>query len=278
MARLIAQDLFEAWGQPVVVDNRSGAGGAIGTELGARAPADGYTLLMATASTLVVNPLMSKVPFDPLRDFTPVAHTTTVPLILVVHPSLPVKSVNELIAHARAPGARVNYASSGEGTISHLATELFKSTTGVSMAHVPYKGGGQAIIDLMAGHVQMGFVNVLEAAAQVQAGRLRALAVSTPARSAVMPTVPTVAESGVAGYAVIQWSGVVGPAALAPEIVTKLNTDILKSLARPAMRERLIGSGADPGSGSPAQFGALIKAEIGRWSKVIQAAKLGALR
>lgn len=278
VARLIGQELVESWGQPVVVDNRGGAGGAIGTEMGARAPADGYTLVMATASTIVVNPLMSKAPFDPVRDFTPVAHTTTVPLVLVVHPSLPVKSVKELIAHARMPGVRMNYASSGEGTISHLAAELFKLTSGTAMMHVPYKGGGQAIIDLMAGHVATGFVNVLEALPQVNAGRLRALAVSTPTRSAVMPTIPTVAESGVAGFEVIQWSGVMGPAGLSPHIVTKLHTEIMKILARPAMRERLISGGADPGAGTTAQFGALIKAEIAKWSRIIQAAKLDTRR
>jgi tripartite-type tricarboxylate transporter receptor subunit TctC len=274
VARLIGQELVESWGQPVVVDNRGGAGGAIGTEMGARAPADGYTLVMATASTIVVNPLMSKAPFDPVRDFTPVAHTTTVPLVLVVHPSLSVKSVKELIAHARAPGVRLNYASSGEGTISHLAAELFKVTSSTVMMHVPYKGGGQAIIDLMAGHVATGFVNVLEALPQVNAGRLRALAVSTPARSAVMPAIPTVAESGIPGFEVIQWSGVMGPAGLPPHIVAKLHTEIMKILARPAMRERLISGGADPGTGTTAQFGALIKAEIAKWSRIIQAAKL----
>jgi tripartite-type tricarboxylate transporter receptor subunit TctC len=262
----------------VVVDNRGGAGGAIGTEMGARAPADGYTLLMATASTIAINPLMSTAPFDPQRDFTPVAHTTTVPLLLVMHPSLPVKSVQEFIAHARTPGARLNYASSGEGTISHLAAELFKLTTQTSLAHVPYKGGGQALVDLMAGHVQSGFVNVLEALPQVNAGRLRALAVSTPARSLVMPAIPTMAESGVADYAVIQWSGVMGPAGLPPEIVTKLNAEINKILARAGVRERLIGGGADPGSGSPAEFGALIRADIAKWSKIIAAAKLDTRR
>lgn len=274
VARLLGQELLEAWGQPVIVDNRGGAGGAIGTEMGARAPADGYTLVMATASTIVINPLMAKAPFDPVRDFTPVAHTTTVPLVLVVHPSVPAKTVKELIAYAKTPSARLNFASSGESTISHLAGELFKLTTGTSMAHVPYKGGGQAIVDLMAGHVQTGFVNVLEALPQVNAGRLRALAVSTPVRSAVMPAIPTVAESGAAGFEVIQWSGVMGPAGLPPDIVAKLNTEIMKILARPQMRERLLGGGADPGSGPPAQFGAFIRTEIAKWARIIQSAKL----
>lgn len=278
VARLLGQELVDAWGQSVVVDNRGGAGGAIGTEIAARAPADGYTLVMATASTLVINPLLSKLPFDPLRDFTPVAHTTTVPLVLVVHPSLTAKTVKDLIAHARTPGAKLNYASSGEGTISHLAAALLQISAGTAMAHVPYKGGGQAIIDLMAGHVQTGFVNVLEALPQVNAGRLRALAVSTTTRSAVMPAIPTVAESGVPGYEVIQWSGVMGPAGLSPDIVAKLNGELMKILARPAVRERLVSGGAEPGSGSPAQFGALLKSEITKWSKIIQTSGLNARR
>ncbi|HTD92080.1 MAG TPA: tripartite tricarboxylate transporter substrate binding protein [Burkholderiales bacterium] len=278
VARLLGQELLEAWGQPIVVDNRGGAGGVIGTEMGARAPADGYTLVMATASTIVINPLMAKAPFDPLHDFTPVAHATTVPLVLVVHPSVPVKSVKDLIAHAKTSGARLNFASSGEGTISHLAGELFKLTTGASMAHVPYKGGGQAIVDLMAGHVQTGFVNVLEALPQVKAGRLRPLAVSTLVRSAVMPVVPTVAESGVAGFEVIQWSGVMGPARLPQDIVAKWNTEIMRILARPQMRDRLISGGADPGSGSPAQFEVMIKSEIAKWSKTVAAAQLDSRR
>ena len=169
-------------------------------------------------------------------------------------------------------------ASSGEGTISHLAAALLQISAGTAMAHVPYKGGGQAIIDLMAGHVQTGFVNVLEALPQVNVGRLRALAVSTTTRSAVMPAIPTVAESGVPGYEVIQWSGVMGPAGLSPDIVAKLNGELMKILARPAVRERLVSGGAEPGSGSPAQFGALLKSEITKWSKIIQTSGLNARR
>ena len=274
VARLIGPELTEAWGQPVVVDNRPGAGGSIGTEMGARAPADGYTLVMATASTIVINPLVGKVPFDPVRDFTPIVHTTTVPLVLVVHPSVPAKSVKDLVAHAQATGGKLNYASSGEGTTSHLAAELFKTLSKAQMAHVPYKGGGQAIIDLMAGHVQTGFVNILEALPQVNAGRLRALAVSTSKRSPVAPTIPTTAEAGVPGYEVIQWSGVLGPAGMPKAVTTKLNTEILRILGRPDIRQRLIDSGADPGSGSPEQFGALIRAEIAKWSKVVKTVKL----
>jgi len=274
VARLIGPELTEAWGQTVVVDNRPGAGGSIGTDVAARAPADGYTLLMATASTIVINPLVGKVPFDPVRDFTPVIHTTTVPLVLVVHPSVPAKSVKELVAHARDAGGRLNYASSGEGTTSHLAAELFRTLANVQMAHVPYKGGGQAVIDLVAGHVQMGFVNILEALPQVNAGRLRALAVSTPKRSPVAPAILTVSEAGVAGYEVVQWSGVLGPAKLPRGITLKLNEQIATILSRPDVRQRLTDSGAEPGGGTPEHFGLLIRSEIAKWAKVVKAVKL----
>lgn len=278
VARMIGPELTEAWGQSVVVDNRPGAGGSIGTEMGARSPADGYTLLMATASTIVINPLVGKVPFDPIQDFTPIVHTTTVPLVLVVHPAVPAKSVKDLVAHAQASAGRLNYASSGEGTTSHLAAELFRNLANVQMAHVPYKGGGQAIIDLMAGHVQTGFVNILEALPQVNAGRLRALAVSTSRRSPVASSIPTVAESGVPGYEVIQWSGVLGPAGMPRALTARLNDQIVRILNRPDMRQRLVDSGAEPGGGSPEQFGALIRSEIAKWAKVVKSLKLNAVQ
>lgn len=274
VARVIGPELTEAWGQPVVVDNRPGAGGAIGTEMGARAPADGYTLIMATASTIVINPLVAKVSYDPIRDFTPIVHTTTVPLVLVVHPSVSAKSVGELVTQARSPSSRMNFASSGDGTTSHLAMELFKTLAKVDMTHVPYKGGGQAVIDLIAGHVQTGFVNSLEALPQVNAGRLRALAVSTPKRSAVAPQIPTVAEAGLPGYSVIQWSGVLAPAALPRELTNRINSEIVRILSRPAIRERLAGGGAEPGGGTSEQFGALIRADIAMWTKVVKTLKL----
>ncbi|MGE5525437.1 MAG: tripartite tricarboxylate transporter substrate binding protein [Rhodospirillaceae bacterium] len=276
MARYIGQELTEAWGQSVVVDNRGGGGGVIGTEMAARALPDGYTLVMATASTIAVNPVVSKVPFDPIKDFTPIVHTSTVPLVLVVHASLPVKSVKELIGYSRDPQAKLNYASSGEGTISHLSGELFKSMTGAVLVHVPYKGGGQAVIDLVAGHVQTGFVNILEALPHVNSGRLRGLAVSTASRSAVMPNTPTVAESGVPGFEVTQWSGVLAPAGLPAAIATQLNREIGRILAKPEMRERLLASGADPGGGPPEKFAALIRSDIAKWSKLARSLKLDA--
>jgi tripartite-type tricarboxylate transporter receptor subunit TctC len=229
---------------------------------------------MATASTIVIRPLMDKVPYDPVRDFTPIAFTTTVPLVLVVHPSVAARSVKEFIALARQREARLNFASSGEGTISHLAGELFKDSAGINMAHVPYKGGGQAIIDLMAGHVQTGFINILEALPQVKADRLRALAVTGARRSPAMPEVPTVAEAGIPGYEVIQWSGVLGPAGMPKPIVAKINGEIESILGRSKVRDRLAGDGAQPGGGSPERFGAFIKTEIDKWSKVIKQARI----
>ena len=270
VARMLAPELTEAWGQPVVIDNRPGAGGAVGTELTARSAPDGYTMVMATASTIVINPLVGKVGYDPLRDIAPVVHTSTVPLVLVVHPSVPVKTVKELIAHARSSATRLNYASSGEGTISHLAGELLKSLTQADMVHVPYRGGGQAIIDLVAGHVQTGFLNMLEAVPQIKAGRLRALGVSTPSASAALPGVPTVAEAGVPGFDVIQWSGVLAPAGVPRGIVLKWNAEVNRLLSRADVRERLASAGADPGGGSPEQFGALVRADIAKWSKAVK--------
>lgn len=276
VARLLSEPLTETWKQPVVVDNRAGAAGTIGTEMAARSAPDGYTLVMATASTIIVNPLFSKVPFDPIRDFAPVARTTTVPLVLVVPAAIPARSVKELIALASSRAGGLTYASSGEGSISHLAGELFMSATGIGMVHVPYKGGGQALIDIIAAHVQTGFVNILEALPNMRSGRLRGLAVTSPARWPSIPEVPTVSESGVTGYSVIQWSGVLAPAGTPRDVVLKLNGEILHILNRAELRERLIESGAEPGSGTPEEFGAFIKAEIAKWSTVVKAAKLGA--
>jgi tripartite-type tricarboxylate transporter receptor subunit TctC len=274
VARLIAPDLSEALGQSIVVDNRGGGGGVIGTEIAARARPDGYTLVMGTASNFSVRPLVDKVPFDPRRDFAPIIQTTTVPLVLSVHPAVPARTVKEFIALGRSREAKLNFASSGEGTISHLAAELFKMSTGVQMSHVPYKGGGQAIIDVIAGHVQLGFINILEASAQIKAERLRALAVTTAERSPVLPAVPTVAESGLAGYEVTQWSGLLAPAGTPPAIVARLNTEIDRILHKPLVRERFAADGAQTGGGSAEKFAAFIKADIEKWAKVVKTAGL----
>ena len=278
VARMIGPDLGEALGQTIVIDNRPGGGGVVGTEIAAHAPPDGYTLLMATLSNAVINPLVSKVGYDFERDFVAIAHTSTVPQILVVHPSVPAKSVKEFIAYARLPASRVNFASSGEGSANHLAGELFKSMTGVRMTHVPYRGGGLAIIDLVAGHVQTGFMNMLEALPHVSSGRLRGLAVTTAKRSAVAPDIPTMIEAGVAGYEVTQWSGMLGPAKMPASIVTRLNAEIMKILGKGEIRERLLASGAEPGTGSAQQFDAFIRAETAKWSRVVKLVKLDIVR
>ncbi|OGA53862.1 MAG: hypothetical protein A3F74_26120 [Betaproteobacteria bacterium RIFCSPLOWO2_12_FULL_62_58] len=270
VARLIGQKLFEIWGQSVVVDNRGGASGAIGSELAARATPDGYTLLMATASTMVTNPLLSKVPFDPVKDFAPVVYTTLIPLIVVVHPAVPAKSVKELVSLARSQPGKLNYASAGGGTISHLAGELFKATAGVSMLHVPYKGGGPAIIELVGGQVQLQFGNMLIALPHVKTGRLRGLAVTGARRTSVIPDMPTVSEAGVAGYEVVQWHGVLAPAGTPREIIIKLNREINSILSLTEVRARLLSGGAEPHGGTPEQFGDHIKKDIAKWARVIK--------
>ncbi|OGA41741.1 MAG: hypothetical protein A3G24_17620 [Betaproteobacteria bacterium RIFCSPLOWO2_12_FULL_62_13] len=274
VAHLVGQRLFERWGQSVVVDNRGGAGGAIGTELAARAAPDGYTLVMATASTVVINPLLNKVPFDPLKDFDAVIHTATVPLILVVHPSVPVKSAKELIALAKSQPGKLNFASSGEGTISHLGGELFKVMTGVNMVHVPYRGGGPARNALLGGHVQLNFGNLLSAASHVKSGQLRALGVTTRKRAAGLPEVPTLAEAGVPGYEVVQWNGILAPDGTPKAIIAKLNAEINKIIALPEIQKYLVNSGAEPEGGTPEEFRAFIQADIAKWASVIRDANL----
>lgn len=273
-ARFVAQRVSERLGQTIVVDNRGGAGGAIGTEIAAQSAPDGYTLLMATASTIVINPLVNKVRFDPLRDFDPVVHVSTVPLILVVHPSVPVKSVRELIGLAKARPGKINFASSGEGTISHLAAELFKILTGTDMVHVPYRGGGPARTALIAGEVQVNFGNMLATAADVRAGRLRALAVSTRSRTEGMPEVPTLQESGVPQYEVLQWSGILAPRSAPRARIELINREVNGVLETPKAREFFLAGGSEPGGGSPEEFGALIRSDIARWSQVVKQVKI----
>ena len=274
VARLVGPDLSEVLGQSIVVDNRGGGGGVIGSEIAAHSRPDGYTLVMGTASNISVRPLVDKVPYDPLKDFTAIIQATTVPLVLCVHPSVPVRTVKEFIALGRAKESKLNFASSGEGTISHLAGELFKMSSGVQMSHVPYKGGGQAIIDVIAGHVQVGFINILEASSQIKSERLRALAVTTAERSPILPNVPTVGESGLAGYEVTQWSGMFAPAGTPAAIVVRLNAELDKILHKPLTRERLATDGAQPGGGSAEKFAAFVRADIDKWTRVVKNAGL----
>ena len=273
-ARFVGQILSERLGQTVVVDNRGGAGGSIGTELAAGAPADGYTLLMATASTVVVHPLLHKVRFDPVRDFDPVIYISAVPLVVVVHPAVPAKSIQELISLAKSQPGKLNFASSGDGTISHLAGELFKSVTGTDMVHVPYRGGGPARTALMGGQVQLYFANILAGAADVRAGRLRALAVTTAKRMEGMPELPTLQEAGVANYVVVQWNGMLAPRGVPRARIGLINREINRILESPKTRQYFRAGGAEAEGGTPAEFGALIKSDIARWTKIIRDAKV----
>ncbi len=270
-ARIIAQKLGESLGQPVVVDNRPGAAGIIGTELAAKAPPDGYTLLMGNVGTHAVNPsLYRKLPYDPVTDFSPISQVAGLPMFLLVAPSTPAKSVNELIALAKAKPGQLNYGSAGNGNAIHIAAELFKSMSGSQITHIPYKGGSQVAAALMAGEVQMTFLSILESLPSVKAERMRPLAVSSAKRSVAFPDLPTVAEAGLPGYESISWLGIFAPAATPRDIVAKLNTEIVKILAQPDVKERLLALGAEPIGNSPEEFAAAQKADIAKYAKVLQ--------
>ncbi|HEY6864495.1 MAG TPA: tripartite tricarboxylate transporter substrate binding protein [Burkholderiales bacterium] len=272
IARAISQKLSEALGQQFVVDNRPGAGQMIGIELAARSPADGHTILM-TASTLAINPIMyKKVTYDPVRDFAPITQAASLPNVLVVHPSLPVKSLAELIALAKREPGRIAYASAGIGTSPHMSVALLEHLAGIEMVHVPYKGTGPGVIDVLAGQVKVMTPNVLTALPHIKSGKLRALAVTSGKRSDALPDVPTIAEAGVPGYESVQWYGVLAPAGTPREIVQRLYTEIAKSLRAGDVRERLAADGAEPVGSTPEQFAAFIRAEIDKWAKLAKAA------
>ena len=272
MARAIGQKLTEAWSQPVVVDNRAGAGGNIGADLVAKSPADGYTLLMGAVATHAINPtLYGKLPYDPVKDFAPVALVAQVPNILVVNPSVPARSVRELIELARARPGYLNFGSGSTGSTGHLAGELFKTMAGVQMMHIPYKGGAPAMADLLAGQVQLMFDNLANALPNVRAGKLRALALTTLARSPAVPDLPTIAESGLPGFDLTTWFGVMVPAGTPPGIVAKLNAEIVRALAAKDMRERLEKMGAEaPANNTPEHFAAFIRTEAAKYAKVVK--------
>ncbi len=273
LGRVVAQNLTTAWGQQVIVENRAGAGGTIGVEAVAKSAPDGYTLVMGHIGTFGVNPsLYAKLPYDAIKDFAPVSLVAMVPNMLVVHPSLPVKNVKELIAFARARPDQLSYGSGGNGSNPHLAVEFFKLLTQIRILHVPYKGTGPMLTDLLGGQISLTITGVPPLLPQVRANRLRALAVATDKRLSLLPELPTLIEAGVPGYEVTQWYGVLAPAATPREIVLRINSDIVKFLQRPATADRMSGEGAIPTSSTPEQFGALIKAEIVRWAKVIKAA------
>jgi tripartite-type tricarboxylate transporter receptor subunit TctC len=271
LARAVAQKLGETWGQSVVVDNRPGAGGNIGTELVAKAAPDGYTLEMGTVGTHAINAsLYAKIPYDHVKDFAPVILVAGVPNVLEVNPSVPVNSVQELIAYAKANPGKLNFASSGAGTSIHLSGELFKVMAGVQMTHVPYKGSSPALQDLLGGQVQLMFDNLPPSLPQIKAGKLRALAVTSATRAPALPDVPTIAESGLPGFEASSWFGIVAPAGTPPAIIAKLNTEVAKWLASPEGKEKLVSIGANAGGGSPEDFARHIQAETAKWAKVVK--------
>lgn len=269
-ARLIGQKLGEAWGQSVIIDNRPGAAGNLGVEIAAKAQPDGYTLVMPITSFPINPSLYAKLPFDTVKDFAPVVLAASAPLLLVVNPSVPAQSVKDLVALAKAKPGVMNYANSGSGTTAHLASELLKRMAGVDIVNVPYKGGGPAVIDLIAGHVQIFFATIPAALQQVKAGKLRALAVSSSKRVPELPDMPTVAESGLPGFEVVGWFGLFAPAGTPNPVISKLNGEINKILNAPESRERLSGHGLIPGGGTPRELGQFLQAEIAKWSKLIR--------
>lgn len=270
-ARIVAQKLGEALGQPVVVDNRGGAAGIIGTELAAKAPADGYTLVMGNIGTHAINPaLYRKLPYDPVKDFVPVTQVCGLPMFLVVNPAVPAKSVTELLALAKAKPGQLNYASAGSGNAIHIAGELLKSMAGVDIVHVPYKGGAQATTAVLSGEVQMTFLSIAESVQNVKAGRVRPLAVTSSQRSQAFPDVPTVAEAALPGYESISWLGIFAPAGTPASIVAKLNETLVKVLRQPDVKEKLLAIGADPIGNSPEQFASVQRADVAKYAKLLK--------
>ena len=273
-ARTLAQKLGAVFGQQIVVDNRSGAGGMIGAEIVAKAPPDGYTLLVTSSSSQSIVPLLTRKPlYDPLRDFAPVIVIASAPNMLVVHPSLPVRNVRELIALAKAQPGAINYASNGTGTLSHLTGELFKLQTGTSLVHIPYKGGPPAVIDLIAGQVSVLFTAVPTALSQVRAGKLRAIAVTGAKRVDALKELPTVGETLV-GFESSQWWGMFAPPQTPAEIIDRLNAEVTKMLADPELRARFANEGAEAVGGSPKEMAAYLRTDVEKWSKVVKDAKI----
>ncbi len=273
LARTLSVKLTDSLGQQVVVDNRPGANGNIGMEIVARANPDGYTIVLGYISNLGTGPsLYKKLPYDPVKDFAPITQLASAPNIVVLHPSVPAKSFKEFIAYAKANPGKVSYASAGVGSIGHLSGVLLDQLAGIDMVHVPYKGSGQAVNDILGGHVQMMISGMSSVIQHVKSGRLRPIAMTSLERSPAAPDVPTIAEQGYPGFEGTAWYGVLAPAGTPPAVVNRLNADILKALRQPDVRERLGAVGFDIVGGTPEQFGTYIKAEIAKWAKVVKAA------
>ena len=269
LGRIAAQKLSDGIGQQVVVDNRGGAGGLIATEIAAKSNADGYTLMFSSIPHVINPHLYRKVAYDPVKDFTPVIQFVAVPLMMASHPSLPAGSVKELIAYAKGRPGQINYGSGGSGASSHLAMELFKSMAGVDLVHIPYKGVGPMITDMLAGQVKLTISSAVPLSPQVRAGRLRGLAVTSPRRSAAFPELPAIAES-VPGYEVINWFGILAPSGTPKAVVARVNTQLNQALRQPELVRTLNARGADAVGGTPEEFARIIKADIAKWGKVVK--------
>ncbi len=276
-ARIVAQKLGQKWGQTVVVENKGGAAGMIGADLVAKAKPDGYTLLMGNIGTQAINPsLYKKMPYDPDKAFAPVSFVAELPLAMMVNPQVPAKTAQEFIALAKSQPGKLSYSSSGAGGAPHLAAEMFKDATGTFILHVPYRGGGPAVADLIAGHVQLSFMTVLEAAGHFKAGKLRALAVTSAKRVSAFPEVPTLAEGGVPGFNSISWIGLFAPAGTPKDLVEKISADVREVVASDEVKARLTELGAVPYGNTPAQFAALIENDRKRYAKIIAERKITA--
>jgi len=272
IARLLGQKVSESVKQPVVVDNKPGAGGNIGADAVAKSPADGYTILMGAVATHAINPtLYASIPYDPVRDFIPVTQVASTPNVLVVNPSVPAASVREFIAYAKANPGKLNFGSGSTGSAGHLAGELFKTQAGVEMTHVPYKGAAPAMNDLVGGQIQLMFDNLASSLGQVKAGRVRALAVTTARRTSLAPDLPTIAESGLPGFDINTWFGIFVPANTPRDVVERLHAEFTRALALPDVKERMLALGAEPVGSRPDEFAAYIRAEGEKYARLIKA-------
>jgi tripartite-type tricarboxylate transporter receptor subunit TctC len=272
VGRLLAQKLSETWGQQVIVENRPGAGGNVGADAVAKSPPDGYTVVMGALSTHAVNPsLYPKMPYDAVKDFAPISLVAITPNVLIVNAATPVQSVRDMIAYAKANPGKVNFGSGSNGSAGHLAGELFKIETGTDIAHIPYKGGAPALQALLAGDTQFMFDNLANAMAQVKGGKVRAIAVTTAQRSKLAPELPTMAESGMPGFDISTWFGLLAPAGTPPEVVAKWNADVVKALNAPDVREKMLAQGAEPSPTTPVEFAAFIARERDKYAKIVKA-------
>jgi tripartite-type tricarboxylate transporter receptor subunit TctC len=276
LARALGQKMSEGWGQSVIVENRVGASGIIGTEYVAKSPADGYTLLICPITHVTTASIYSRLPYDPIRDFTPLSLLASSPMILIVNRSLPVNSVSELTKLAKARPGELNFGSGGTGTSQHLAAELFKIVAGVDIRHVPYKGGPIAMIDLIGGQIQLMIDQLAAAYPYVKSGKVKALAVTSPARSAAVPEIPTVSEAGLRGYEMTIWFGALAPAQLPKDLAERLSSDLSRALKSPDIAQRLSSQGLDLEGSRPEQFDAFLRKELAKWNKVIKAANIKA--